>query len=101
MRVVARILLIVMLLAASAVPVSAAKPVRGCPNEGFVVFTMEQFRELSRQLGVPEDLLATLPGWWPTYDRNLNDLLCVKDLPDTPGHSDTWAFNLIDDVSNH
>jgi hypothetical protein len=101
MRVVARILLLASLFVVAAAPASAAKPARGCPNEGFVITTKEEFRDLSRELGVPEELLATLDAGWAEYDRNLNTLLCVKDLPDTKGHLDTWVFNVIDDVSNH
>ena len=101
MRVVVRVLLVVVLLTVGAAPVSAAKPARGCPNEGFVGFTKGAFRDLSRDLGVPEELLGEpLDLWWAESDKNANTRLCVKDLPDTAGLP-VFVFNIVDDVSNH
>ncbi len=101
MRVVVRVLLVVVLLTVGAAPVSAAKPARGCPNDGFTSSTKDAFRDVSRALGVPEELLGEpLDLWWADSDKNGNTRLCIKDLPETPGLP-VFVFNIVDDVSNH
>jgi hypothetical protein len=100
MRVVVRVLLLASLFVIAAVPASAAKPARGCGNEGFVHSSKAAFRDLSRGLGVPEVLLgAPLDAWWGETDKNGNDHLCVKDLPNTPGLP-VIVFNIVDDTAN-
>ena len=83
-------------------PVSAAKPVRGCPNDGFVLMGYTAFRQLSISVGVPESLLgADHYEGWLALDANDDLHACVKDLPDTPGHLGGWIFNVVDNTSNH
>ena len=93
---------VLVLTLASALPAFAAKPVRGCPNGGFALMTYEQFRQASRDVGVPEDLLGAdhLAGWM-VLDGNDDLKACVKDLPDTPGTLGGWIFNVVDNRSNH
>ena len=104
-RAVARaltILAVSCLLLMTAGPVAADKPVRGCP-EGKVSMSREEFRTLSLSVGVPPELLFN-PDWeagWAAYDRNADTYLCIQDLPNTPGHLDTWIFNVTDNTSNH
>jgi hypothetical protein len=101
-RVVVMTIVLVALLAVAAGPVAAKKPIRGCPNPSFDQMAMEEFRELSLEVGVPAELLFT-PEWeagWDAYDRNGDGALCVKDLPDTPGTLDGWIFNVVDNTSN-
>lgn len=94
-------LTIAFLALALSAPVSAAKPVRGCTNT-FDLMTIEGFRERSIEAGVPLDLLG--PEWEAglraRFDRNSDSNICVKDLPDTPGHLDTFVFNVVDNTSN-
>jgi hypothetical protein len=90
------------LVLAIALPV-AARPTRGCGNEKWDPMTMTQFRELSLSLGIPPELLFS-PEWeagWAAYDKNGDTILCVKDKPDTPGHLDTWVWNVVDNTANH
>ncbi len=100
-RHVGMIALSVLLILAIAAPALAAKPVRGCPNEKFDLMGYTQFRNLSLSVGVPEDLLgAEHAALWDAYDRNNDGMLCIMDLPDTPGHFGTWVFNVIDNTAN-
>jgi hypothetical protein len=86
---------------AVASPVLAGRPVRGCSNEGFVPMSYAEFRQLSLDVGVPEELLGPAHrAHWQKIDKNGDDILCVKDLPDTKGHLGTWVFNVIDNTSN-
>lgn len=91
----------VVLALALASPVLAGRPARGCSNDQFVPMSYADFRELSLDVGVPEALLGPdhLAGW-RKIDKNGDDILCVKDLPDTKGHLGTWVFNVIDNTSN-
>ncbi len=90
------------MVAAVASPVAAAKPARGCTQD-FVPMTQAEFKALSASVGVPADFLAS-PEWsatWDRFNRNGDPYLCIKDLPNTPGHLDTWVFNVTDNTSNH
>jgi hypothetical protein len=90
-----------LLALALAAPAAAVKPARGCPNEGFVPMTREEFRQLSRDLGVPEEFLGEgFDAQWASYNKNGDAWLCVKDLPDNAGHLGSWVFNVIDNTSN-
>lgn len=82
-------------------PAAAAKPIRGCGTGGFELMTYEAFRDLSITVGVPEELLGDEHrAGWDAYDRNGDGSLCVKDLPDTPGHLGSWVFNVVDNTAN-
>lgn len=86
----------------SVLPAYAGKPVRGCPNDSFVLMTYLQFRQESLDAHVPEELLGAdhLAGWM-VLDKNDDMMACVMDLPDNPGTLDGWIFNLVDNTSNH
>ena len=87
---------------AIASPAAAAKPARGCTQD-FVPMTQAEFKALSLSVGVPADFVES-PEWaatWDAYNRNGDAYLCIKDLPNTPGHLDTWVFNVTDNTSNH
>lgn len=101
MRRIVTAIAIAALTLAVAAPANAAKPARGCPNDGFVLMNYPDFRDLSIELGVPEDLLGPDHlAAWNSFDRNDDGLACIKDLPDTSGHLGTWVFNAIDNTSN-
>jgi len=88
------------LAAALAAPALAAKPVGACPNPGFVAMTYAQFRALSLQVGVPEELLgAEHAAQFATINKNNDPFVCVMNLPDTPGTLDGWIFNVIDNTA--
>ena len=92
-------LLLIFVLAGA---VSAAKPTRGCGNEGFVIMSYPEFRQLSLDVGVPEELLGPEhETFWNALDRNDDGLACIKDLPDTSGHLGSWVFNAVDNTANH
>ena len=95
-------LITVLLCLAVAAPASAAKPTRGCP-QGSALMTRDDFKALSLSVGVPPEVLVSLEwaAGWDAYDKNLDDRLCIKDLPNTPGHLDSWIFNVVDNTSNH
>jgi hypothetical protein len=92
-----------LLAIAVAAPASAAgKPDRGCSNDGFVAMTYPEFRQLSLDVGVPEELLGEdHAAHWLVVDRSGDGVLCVKDLKDTSGHLWSWVFNVVDNTSNH
>ena len=92
-----------LLAVALAAPVNAAgKPDRGCGNDGFVAMTYPEFRQLSIDVGVPEELLGEAhAAHWLVIDRNADGWLCIKDLKDTNGHLGSWVFNVVDNTSNH
>ena len=83
-----------------AAPVSAAKPARGC-SDGKALMSIEQFRAMSLSIGVPADLLGAdwEAGLRTGVDKNGDGSICVKDVPDTNGHLDTWIFNVVDNTS--
>lgn len=81
-------------------PVLAARPVGRCGNEGFDLMTYSQFRALSVSVGVPEELLGPEHlAQWNSINKNDDKYLCVKDLPDTPGHLGGWIFNVVDNTA--
>lgn len=95
------VLATIMILALSAGPVLAGKPIRGCGAGGFDLMSYEEFRDLSIAVGVPEELLGDEHrAGWDVYDRNGDGSLCVKDLPDTAGHLGSWVFNVVDNTAN-
>lgn len=102
-RALILVVVLVALAAMTAGPVVAAKPVRGCANPSFTLMTTGALREMSRELGVPGELLDS-----PDYaaalakiDNNGDTMLCVKDLPDTAGTLFGWIFNVVDNTANH
>ena len=91
----------VALLALTAGPALAVKPIGGCPNPKFTAMEYSEFRALSVAVGVPEEFLgAEHAAGWDVFDRNDDGTLCVMDLPDTPGTLDGWIFNVIDNSAS-
>ena len=93
-------LLAVAALLISSMPALAVKPVGECPNPKFTAMTYSEFRQLSIDVGVPLELLgpehlAAFDG----FDKNDDGLVCIMDLPDTPGHLGSWVFNAIDNTA--
>ena len=82
-------------------PAAAGKPTRGCSSDAELL-SFADFRQLSIEVGVPEELLddAWAAGL-ATFDRNADGHVCVKDVPDTNGHLGSWVFNITDNTSNH
>lgn len=61
-----------------------------------------EFRTLSIEVGVPEEILdAVWLANLTTFDKNHDAIVCVMDLPDTPGHLGGWIFNVIDSAAAH
>lgn len=84
-----------------AVPTLATKPIGVCPNGQFEAMTYAEFLALSRSVGVPEEFLgADHFATFQTFDKNHDGLVCIKDLPDTPGHLGAWVFNAIDNTAH-
>ena len=82
---------------AAAPSASAAKPVGVCPPP-FQTMTLEQAIALGIELGAPltpEEIEAILR----TLDTNRDEILCVLDLPNTPGIP-PFAFNVIDNTAS-
>ena len=90
------------LLLAVAVPVSAAKPVRGCSADK-VPMTRDAFRDMSIALGAPPEIMfsAAWEAGWAALDKNGDTIGCVQDAPDNAGHLDGLVFNVVDNTSNH
>jgi hypothetical protein len=84
-------------------PVAAARPIGGCGNPSFSTMTFEAFREMSRELGVPGELLDSpeYAAHFAKIDKNNDNLVCVKDLPDNAGTLFGWIFNVVDNTANH
>lgn len=88
------------LCVAMAVPaVSASKPVAGCSN-GFDLgpMSLDESLAIKTSLGFPSDATPFYEALFDTFDKNDNGLLCLKDLPDTPGIAPS-VFQLADDVA--
>lgn len=77
-------------------PVQAARPRAAC-GRGFELLTIEQILPLvaDGSPSTPEELLAVLEA----LDRNGDELLCAKDLPDTPG-SPSYVRNVVDNTAS-
>ena len=75
---------VILLAAAVAGPASAVRPIAGCPP-GFIddAFTLEAALEYKAPL--PPEGVEYFSGYFRTTDRNGDGLVCMKDLPDTPG----------------
>ena len=46
--------------------------------------------------------MARRAGWaaaGDAIDKNDDNMICVKDLPDTPGTENGWIFNVIDNTA--
>lgn len=86
-------------IAMAAPAVLAAKPVAGCSN-GFELgpMSLEDSLGLKMELGFPPDAVPFYEALFADFDKNGNGLLCLKDLPDTPGIA-PWVFQLADDVA--
>lgn len=99
-RAISRTALVLALLAMTATPAFAAKPIGGCPNAKFDAMVYSEFRQLSLDVGVPEELLGPEhAAGWDAYDKNGDGTLCVMDLPDNAGTLFGWIFNVIDNTS--
>ena len=57
--------------------------------------TYAEFLALSRSVGCQEFLGADHFATFQTFDKNNDGLVCIKDLPDTPGHLGAWVFNAL------
>lgn len=80
-------------VALSAAPSEAAKPARVCPAP-FDLMTFEQALVFAHETGVPtpdEELLVVLAG----IDRDQDEVLCFKAMPDTPGLP-SFFVNVVD-----
>lgn len=99
-RVLSRAAVALALLALSASPALAVKPVGGCPNPQFDQMTYPEFRQLSLDVGVPEELLGPEhEAMFPQFDKNGDGTICVQDKPDNAGHLFGWIFNVIDNTA--
>lgn len=80
--------------------VLALKPVAGCPT-GFELgpMTLEASLVIKYELGFPPEAEPFYAQLFEDTDKNHNGLLCLKDLPDTPGIAAS-VFQLADDVSS-
>jgi hypothetical protein len=95
-RLFATVAVSVIALGASAAPATAAHPVGMC-GRGFVLMTIDDTLPLvsdGSPLSVAE-LEVILQG----LDKNDDDLVCVKDLPDTPG-SPSYIRNVVDNTAS-
>jgi hypothetical protein len=82
---------------ASAGAGSAAQPSGNCPPP-FQPMTIAQFTELTVGLGNPhpiEQIQAVLAS----LDANGDDVLCVLDLPNTPGNK-VYQFDVVDNTAS-
>ncbi len=101
MRRLTAILGLLSLMLAAAAP-AWASPARACPNDQFTLMTFAEFRALSIGVGVPEEFLgAAWVAKMTTFDKNGDGLVCIMDLPDTPGHLGAWVFNVVDNAAAH
>ena len=82
-------------LALAATPSGAVKPKANCPPP-FEKLTFEEALDLAHSTGVPlsdEQLLAL----FAVDDKNGDQNLCFKELPDTPKRSN--AVNIVDNAA--
>jgi hypothetical protein len=85
---------------ALAAPVLAVKPLGSCPNDGFDAMNLNEFIALELSLGLPPDLVPAYSAAWASLDRNGDGALCIKDVPDTPGHTGAIYYNAVDNTSH-
>jgi hypothetical protein len=99
LRTIAACATAALVLAISAAPVIAVKPVGRCPN-GIQIgpLDLDAAIEYKRQFGFPDEGFAFFEGLFASFDKNGNGLVCLKDLPDTPGIP-PFVTQLADDVS--
>jgi hypothetical protein len=64
----------------TALPASATKPSLGCPNGFTAEVTLAQAEALAPD--VPPKIIE---AGFAFYNKNGDDKVCIKDLPDTPG----------------
>jgi hypothetical protein len=79
-----------------AAPANAERPRAAC-GLGFELITIDDLLPLvsDGSPNSPEVLLAALEG----LDKNDDDLLCAKDMPDTPG-SPSYVRNTVDNTAS-
>ena len=85
------------LLGLTAAPSEAVKPTGVC-SRAFDMTTFEEALVLAHETGVPvpdEELLMVLAG----VDRNQDEVLCFKDMPDTPGLP-SFFMNVVDNTAS-
>ena len=94
-KVAASVAIVTAVVAVTAAPVMAVRPSAHC-GFGFELMTIEETLPLVSEgsPNPPDVLLAALEGW----DVNDDDLVCVKDLPDTPG-SPSYVRNVVDNTA--
>ena len=96
-------LLASLVLAALVAPVAAKVPDGTCA-QGFMdtQFSIDAALKYKADLlgqPIPEAAEAYFRGLFETTDRNANGLVCMKDLPDTPGIP-SFVNQLADDVTS-
>ena len=81
-------------------PASAA-PLGGCPSpsSGFELISEESFLQLQLQLGLPAARVPALLAFLDATDRNGDNRVCARDLPDTPGTS-VFARVVVDNTGS-
>lgn len=97
-------LVTVMLLAAAvAGPASAGKPIAGCPpgfiDDAFTLGNALAYKAQAYQDELPEEVVEYFTGYFATTDKNGDGLVCMKDLPDTPGIA-PFVTQLMDNVAS-
>lgn len=94
-RPITVLVLSAIVLLSAATQAGAGHPLGRC-GRGFVLMTIEDTLPLVSE-GSPNPvdvLLTSLQG----IDKNDDDLVCVKDLPDTPG-SPSYVRNVVDNTA--
>lgn len=92
-----------LMLTSVAGPASADRPIAGCPP-GFIdeAFTLEaalEYKALANGGPLPPQAVDYFTGYFASTDKNGDDLVCMKDLPDTPGIP-PFVTQLMDNVAN-
>jgi hypothetical protein len=87
-----------LMLASVAGPAFADRPIAGCPP-GFIddAFTLEE--ALAYKVGLPTGSVEYFTGYFASTDKNGDGLVCMKDLPDTPGIP-PYVTQLMDNVAS-
>ncbi len=94
----ASLVTVILSAAALAGPASAGRPIAGCPP-GFIdgAFTLQAALEYKAPL--PPEAFEYFSGYFAATDKNGDGLVCMKDLPDTPGIPPS-VTQLMDNVAN-